>query len=84
MTKILIKELGWNTLTITALFQAGVEDLDVLRAALLHDTVEDTDTSLRVAFTFSLDCGRDIHNPQEIEDIFGKAVRDIVDEVRNQ
>ena len=23
-------------------------------------------------------------NPQEIEDIFGKAVRDIVDEVKNQ
>ena len=37
-----------------------------------------------MAFTFSLDCGRDIHNPQEIEDIFGKAVRDIVDEVKNQ
>ena len=39
-----------------------------------------------MAFTFSLRCRRDIHNPrdQEIEDIFGKAVRDIVDEVKNQ
>ena len=28
--------------------QAGVDDLEVLQAALLHDTVEDTDTNLQV------------------------------------
>ena len=28
--------------------QAGVDDLEVLQAALLHDTVEDTDTTLQV------------------------------------
>ena len=31
--------------------QAGVDDLEVLQAALLHDTVEDTDTSLQVAIS---------------------------------
>jgi hypothetical protein len=41
-----------------------VEDVDVIQAAILHDTVEDTDTSL-----------------EELEAVFGKAVRDIVDEV---
>lgn len=25
---------------------AGIDDLDVLRAAILHDTVEDTDTTI--------------------------------------
>ena len=29
--------------------QAGVDDLEVLQGALLHDTVEDTDTTLQVA-----------------------------------
>ena len=43
---------------------AGVGDLDVLVAALLHDTVEDTGT-----------------RPEEIEGVFGAAVRLIVDEV---
>jgi guanosine-3',5'-bis(diphosphate) 3'-pyrophosphohydrolase len=42
----------------------GIEDLEVLQAALLHDTVEDTDTSF-----------------QELEERFGKAVADIVQEV---
>lgn len=36
----------------------------ILQAALLHDTVEDTDTSL-----------------DEIERVFGRRIRDIVDEV---
>lgn len=44
--------------------EGGVTDPIVLQAALLHDTVEDTDTTL-----------------DEIEENFGKAVRDIVDEV---
>merc|ERR1719189_2606518 len=39
----------------------------VLQAALLHDTVEDTDTSL-----------------DEIEEHFGKIVRDVVNEVTDQ
>ena len=38
--------------------------MDILCAALLHDTVEDTDTSF-----------------EEIEELFGKIVRDYVDEV---
>jgi guanosine-3',5'-bis(diphosphate) 3'-pyrophosphohydrolase len=41
--------------------EGGVEDLAVLQAALLHDTVEDTDTTL-----------------QEIEEHFGREVRDLV------
>ena len=44
--------------------QAGVEDVAVIQAAILHDTVEDTETSL-----------------EELENVFGKTVRDIVDEV---
>ena len=44
--------------------KAGVEDVEVIQGAILHDTVEDTDTTL-----------------DEIEATFGKAVRDIVDEV---
>lgn len=44
--------------------EANISDLIVIQAAILHDTVEDTDTSL-----------------EEIEDKFGKKVRDIVDEV---
>ena len=44
--------------------QAAVTDTEVIMAAILHDTVEDTDTSL-----------------EEVEAEFGKAVRDIVDEV---
>lgn len=45
------------------LVEANVSDLNVLMAAILHDTVEDTDTSF-----------------DELEEHFGKAVRDIVDE----
>ena len=45
-------------------FQAGIDDVEVIIGAILHDTVEDTDTTL-----------------DEIETEFGKAVRDIVDEV---
>ncbi|XP_039262925.2 guanosine-3',5'-bis(diphosphate) 3'-pyrophosphohydrolase MESH1-like [Styela clava] len=41
-----------------------ITELEVLQGALLHDTVEDTDTTL-----------------DEIEEIFGKTVRDIVAEV---
>ena len=44
--------------------QAAVTDTEVIMAAILHDTVEDTDTSF-----------------EEVEAEFGKAVRDIVDEV---
>lgn len=42
----------------------GVRDWQLLAAALLHDTVEDTGTS-----------------PDEIEDLFGREVRDLVMEV---
>merc|ERR1712183_172260 len=41
-----------------------VYDVATLQAAILHDTVEDTDCSL-----------------EEIEENFGKEVRDLVDEV---
>ena len=41
-----------------------VDDVEVLQAALLHDTVEDTKTS-----------------PEEIEERFGRPVRDLVEEV---
>ena len=44
--------------------EGGIRDPVVLQAALLHDTVEDTDTTL-----------------DEIEEHFGKAVRDVVNEV---
>ena len=44
--------------------EGHVDDLATLQAALLHDTVEDTDTTF-----------------EEIEQIFGKEVRDIVDAV---
>merc|ERR1712110_1259910 len=47
--------------------EGGIDDPIVLQAALLHDTVEDTDTSL-----------------DEIEEQFGKIVRDVVDEVTDQ
>lgn len=46
------------------LTKAGIDDVEVIQGAILHDTVEDTDTTL-----------------DEIEAEFGKAVRDIVDEV---
>ena len=46
------------------IFSGGIDDPIVLQAALLHDTVEDTDTTL-----------------DEIEEHFGKAVRDVVAEV---
>ena len=49
---------------LTNLFSGGIDDPIVLQAALLHDTVEDTDTTL-----------------DEIEEHFGKAVRDVVAEV---
>jgi len=41
-----------------------VEDTEMLQAALLHDTVEDTETK-----------------PEEIEERFGRAVRDLVMEM---
>ncbi|RZC43343.1 HD 4 domain containing protein [Asbolus verrucosus] len=44
--------------------EAKITDVSVLHAALLHDTVEDTDTSF-----------------EEIENLFGKTVRGIVEEV---
>ena len=47
-----------------SLLQAGVVDAEVIVGAILHDTVEDTDTSL-----------------EEIEAVFGAAVRGIVAEV---
>jgi guanosine-3',5'-bis(diphosphate) 3'-pyrophosphohydrolase len=47
--------------------EGGIDDPIVLQAALLHDTVEDTETSL-----------------DEIEQEFGKIVRDLVDEVTDQ
>jgi (p)ppGpp synthase/HD superfamily hydrolase len=43
---------------------AGVNDQEILAAALLHDTVEDTNTT-----------------PEEIENSFGKRIRDLVAEV---
>jgi len=42
----------------------GVIDLDTLVAAILHDTIEDTETT-----------------PGELEEQFGRAVRDLVEEV---
>jgi guanosine-3',5'-bis(diphosphate) 3'-pyrophosphohydrolase len=42
----------------------GVTDLDTLVAAVLHDTIEDTETT-----------------PGELEEQFGRAVRDLVEEV---
>ncbi len=44
--------------------EADIDDLEVICAALLHDTVEDTDTTL-----------------DELEAVFGRAIRDIVAEV---
>ena len=44
--------------------EGGITDVNVLCAALLHDTVEDTQTT-----------------PEELEQNFGKAIRDIVAEV---
>ncbi|XP_054711916.1 guanosine-3',5'-bis(diphosphate) 3'-pyrophosphohydrolase MESH1-like [Uloborus diversus] len=44
--------------------EGGVYDATVLQAALLHDTVEDTETTF-----------------EEIEELFGKRVREIVSEV---
>lgn len=43
---------------------AGINDTDVIVAALLHDTVEDTSTTV-----------------EEIEELFGTKIRDIVIEV---
>lgn len=43
--------------------EGNVTDTDVIIAGILHDTVEDTDTTL-----------------DELEEVFGKKVRDIVDE----
>ena len=42
----------------------GVTDLVTLQGAILHDTIEDTDTT-----------------PQELEDLFGREVREVVEEV---
>ena len=46
------------------LVEAGETDLHLLMAAILHDCVEDTDTTI-----------------EEIEDNFGKEVREIVEQV---
>uniref|UniRef100_A0A182PWA8 Guanosine-3',5'-bis(diphosphate) 3'-pyrophosphohydrolase MESH1 n=1 Tax=Anopheles epiroticus TaxID=199890 RepID=A0A182PWA8_9DIPT len=46
------------------LTEAGITDFEVLQTAILHDTVEDTDTSF-----------------EEIESLFGKTVRLLVQEV---
>jgi (p)ppGpp synthase/HD superfamily hydrolase len=43
---------------------AGIRDIDTLVAAVLHDTIEDTDTS-----------------GEEIETLFGRKVRAVVEEV---
>ena len=43
---------------------AGIQDANIIVAALLHDTVEDTDTTV-----------------DDIEELFGREVRDIVIEV---
>lgn len=42
----------------------GITDLDTLVAAILHDTIEDTETT-----------------PDELEEQFGRAVREVVKEV---
>ena len=42
----------------------GVRDIVVLQAAILHDTIEDTQTT-----------------PEELESVFGKRVREVVQEV---
>jgi (p)ppGpp synthase/HD superfamily hydrolase len=42
----------------------GITDLDTLVAAILHDTIEDTETT-----------------PDELEEQFGRAVREVVEEV---
>jgi GTP diphosphokinase / guanosine-3',5'-bis(diphosphate) 3'-diphosphatase len=42
----------------------GITDIATLQGALLHDTIEDTNTT-----------------PEELETVFGKEVRDIVEEV---
>jgi len=44
--------------------EAGITDVDVLCAALLHDTIEDTETTY-----------------DELVDLFGKTIADIVQEV---
>lgn len=47
------------------LLRAGkVVDVELLQAAILHDTIEDTETT-----------------PEELEDVFGVAVRTLVEEV---
>jgi guanosine-3',5'-bis(diphosphate) 3'-pyrophosphohydrolase len=43
---------------------AGISDVNVIAAAILHDTVEDTDTTV-----------------EDIEELFGTAIRNIVIEV---
>lgn len=50
--------------TALILEEAGVTDMTTLQAAVLHDTIEDTDTSY-----------------EELVEIFGKEVADIVNEV---
>ena len=49
---------------VQVLVDHGVRDIATLQAAALHDTVEDTDTTL-----------------DEIELVFGREVRDLVDEL---
>lgn len=49
---------------VNLLVEEGVRDSETLMAAALHDTVEDTETSL-----------------EEIEELFGREVRDLVAEL---
>lgn len=56
--------IGHPVRVANRLVDAGIKDQNVIVAALLHDTVEDTDATLK-----------------EIEDIFGREVAKIVDEV---
>lgn len=51
---------------VTCIIVNYTEDKDILQAALLHDTVEDTDATL-----------------DEIGELFGERVRNLVDEVTN-
>jgi guanosine-3',5'-bis(diphosphate) 3'-pyrophosphohydrolase len=44
--------------------EGGVRDIDVIVAAILHDTIEDTKTT-----------------PAEVEEHFGRSVRELVEEV---
>ena len=64
------------------LTQCGVDDTEVLQAALLHDTVEDTDTSLEEVITVSLSKNEAcVTVILKVGREFGERVKRIVDEV---